>query len=59
MDTEALIRESRAEGLIETLGFKTAVGKDCMKQQLRLFTSDTTTLQRRQKAINDLRVAIP
>ena len=58
MDTDALIRESRAEGLIETLGFKTVVGKDCMKQQLRLFTSDTTTLQRRQKAINDLRVAI-
>ena len=58
MDIEALIRESRAESLIETLGFQTNTGRERMKQQLRFFTSDTKTLQRRQKTLTDLRQSI-
>lgn len=58
MDLEALIRESRAEGLLESLGFQTSIGRERMKYQLRLFTSDTKTLQRRQKVLDDFRQSI-
>jgi hypothetical protein len=55
MDTESVLRESRAEKLLDPLGFVTGVGKDCYKKQLRLMTPNIGLLQRRQATILELR----
>lgn len=49
------LRESRAESLLDPLGFVTQVGKDCYKKQLRLLTPNIGLLNRRQATILELR----
>jgi hypothetical protein len=58
MDTESILRESRAEALLEPLGFVTETGKTQFKKQLRLFTSNIGLLQRRQDTIQTLRSSL-
>ncbi len=55
MDTESLLRESRAENLLGPLGFETEVGKQHFKKQLRFFTSNTGILERRKQTILQVR----
>ena len=55
MDTESILRESRAEALLEPLEFHTETGKTQFKRQLRFFTSNVGILQRRQETILSLR----
>jgi hypothetical protein len=55
MDTESILRESRAEALLKPLDFGTETGKTQFKKQLRFFTSNVGLLQRRQDTILALR----
>jgi hypothetical protein len=55
MDTETLLRESRAERLLDPLHFATEAGKSRFQQQLRLRTSNVGILQRRQDTVLHLR----
>lgn len=55
MDTESVLRESRAEKLLDPLGFVTDTGKEQFKKQLRLLTPNLGLLLRRQQVIVDVR----
>jgi hypothetical protein len=55
METESILRESRAEKLLDPLAFQTEVGKEQFKKQLRLLTPNIGLLQRRQQTILDVR----
>lgn len=55
MDIESLVRESRAEQLLGGLGFSTEAGQATFKRQIRQFSSDIPTLQRRQAVCLQLR----
>ena len=55
MDTESLLRESRADRIGETIELQTDVGKQQFGKQLRKFTSNIGILQRRQGTILELR----
>ena len=51
MDIETVIRESQAEDLVDLFEFETEVGKQQFSKQLRFFTANKESLQRRQRAI--------
>jgi len=55
MEIETVIRESQAETLVGPLGFQTETGKQQFSKQLRFFTANQDSLQRRQDAITNLR----
>lgn len=58
MDIKTLLRESRAEDLLQPLGFQTETGKEQFKHQLRKFSSNIGILQQRQRAIHALQKSI-
>lgn len=58
MEIETVIRESQAETLVGPLGFQTEAGKQQFSKQLRFFTANQNALQRRQKAVEDLRKSL-
>lgn len=55
MNIESLLRESRAETLLEPLAFSTETGKTQFKRQVRLVSPNVGILRRRQKTILSLR----
>lgn len=55
MNIESILRESRAELLLEPLGFQTEAGKAQFQKQIRLMTSNQGILQRRQDTISTMR----
>lgn len=55
MDIESLLKDSRAESLLEPMGFQTEAGKTQFKRQLRLWTSNLGLLKRRQEALQTLK----
>lgn len=57
MDTEVILRESKAEALIDILGVQTQTGKEQMLKQLRLLTSNEGILRRRQQVILNMQKA--
>ena len=58
MDPETLLRESRAEGLLKPLAFKTEAGTTQFKAQLRQQTANLGVLHRRQQTILHLRKSL-
>ena len=55
MDIESILRESRAELLLEPLGFETEAGKSQFQKQIRHMSSNLGILQRRQDTISSMR----
>jgi len=55
MDSESILRESRAEALLKPMGFVTETGKTQFLKQIRLMTSNIGILQRRQDTILSIR----
>lgn len=55
MNIETCLKESRAEALVDVLGFETVTGKDEFKKQLRFFTENPQRIKKRQEAILKLR----
>jgi hypothetical protein len=55
MDIETLLKDSRAESLVEPLGFKTETGRTQFKRQLRLWTANLGVLQRRQDVLQSFK----
>ena len=55
MDIESILRESRAELLLEPLGFETEAGKSQFQKQIRHMSSNLGILQRRQDTISSIR----
>ena len=55
MNIESVLRESRAETLLEPLAFSTETGKTQFKRQVRLMSPNIGILQRRQNTILSLR----
>ncbi len=58
MDIQTLLRESRAELLQTPLEFQTEIGKEQYKKQLRKFTPTIGILQRRQRAVLQMRESL-
>jgi len=58
MDPETLLRESRAESLLQPLAFKTEAGTTQFKAQLRQQTANLGVLHRRQQTILGLRKSL-
>jgi hypothetical protein len=58
MDTESILRESRAELLLKPLGFSTQTGKNQFRRQIRLISSNIGILQRRQDTIVSMRSSL-
>jgi hypothetical protein len=51
MDIQTLLRDSRAEKLIDVFGIKTVSGEASFQKQIRLFSSKLSSLERRKKTI--------
>lgn len=58
MDTESLLRESRAETLVKTLEFSTEIGKTQFQSQVRKLSSNIGVLKRRQETILAVRKSL-
>ena len=58
MDTESILRESRADSLVKPLGFCTQTGKNQFGRQIRLISSNVGILQRRQDTIVSMRSSL-
>lgn len=51
MDIQTILRDSRAEKLIDVFGIETTAGQRSFEKQVRLFSSKQSSLERRKKTI--------
>lgn len=58
METESLIRESRADALESVLGFETDTGKEQFRRQVRQRTANLGLLTRRQETVLSARATL-